>query len=104
MTTNEKDIANFKSWLKEHLPLGPVSVTFIKKDGTRRVMDCTTDPTYILFKDHEMHGVVSDKLRKVNEDVCTAFDLKFNGWRSFRWDSIEHVGFTVNNGHYIQTR
>ena len=43
MTTN-------KELIKEQLAAGPVIVTFTKKDGTRRIMPCTTNPTIIMFK------------------------------------------------------
>ena len=43
MTLNEKDFKLFKKWLTSHLAVGPVTITFTKKDGTDRVMECTTN-------------------------------------------------------------
>jgi hypothetical protein len=51
MTLNEADLKLFKKWLKSHLKYGPVTVTFTKKDGSERIMKCTTNPTYIMFKE-----------------------------------------------------
>lgn len=42
MTLSESDFKKFKRWLKGHLAFGEVIVTFTKKDGTERVMKCTT--------------------------------------------------------------
>jgi hypothetical protein len=93
MTLSEKDFKLFKKWLTGHLKFGPVTLTFTKKDGSDRVMKCTTNPTYIMFKDPSILESKSD--RKVNEDVMPVFDLDAGGWRSFRWDSIKSVAFTI---------
>jgi hypothetical protein len=93
MTLSEQDLKLFKKWLKGCLKSGPVTVTFIKKDGTERVMNCTTDPTVILFKDPTLHE--SKRPKAPSEDAQPVFDLKENAWRSFRWDSIKSVSITV---------
>lgn len=97
MTLSEKDFKLFKKWLTGHLKFGPVTLTFTKKDGSDRVMKCTTNPTYIMFKDPSILESKSDK--KVNEDVLPVFDLEAGGWRSFRWDSIKSVAFTIGEEH-----
>ena len=97
MTLSEKDFKLFKKWLTGHLKFGPVTLTFTKKDGSDRVMKCTTNPTYIMFKDPSILESKSD--RKVNEDVLPVFDLEAGGWRSFRWDSIKSVAFTIGEEH-----
>ena len=97
MTLSEKDFKLFKKWLTGHLKYGPVTLTFIKKDGSDRVMKCTTNPTYIMFKDPSILESKSD--RKVNEDVMPVYDLDAGGWRSFRWDSIKSVAFTIGEEH-----
>ena len=97
MTLSEKDFKLFKKWLTGHLKNGPVTLTFTKKDGSDRVMKCTTNPTYIMFKDPSILESKSD--RKVNEDVMPVFDLDAGGWRSFRWDSIKSVAFTIGEEH-----
>ena len=97
MTLSEKDFKLFKKWLTGHLKYGPVTLTFTKKDGSDRIMKCTTNPTYIMFKDPSILESKSD--RKVNEDVMPVFDLDAGGWRSFRWDSIKSVAFTIGEEH-----
>jgi hypothetical protein len=93
MTLNEADLKLFKKWLRSHLKFGPVTVTFTKKDGTERVMKCTTNPTYILFKEPAL--VESKKEKKINEDVMPVYDMEAGHWKSFRWDSIKSVSFTL---------
>ena len=46
-TLSEKDVVKFKKWLKSHLVYGPVTVVFTKKDGTERVMECTTNSSLV---------------------------------------------------------
>jgi hypothetical protein len=93
MTLNEADLKLFKKWLKSHLKFGPVTVTFTKKDGTERIMKCTTNPTYILFKEPAL--VESKREKKINEDVMPVYDMEAGHWKSFRWDSIKSVSFTL---------
>lgn len=94
---SEEDSKNFQEWLKSHLKSGPVTVTFTKKDGTERVMKCTTNPTYIMFKDPVM--LESKKERKVSEDVMPVYDMESKAWKSFRWDSIRRVTFGPEEEH-----
>jgi hypothetical protein len=93
MTLNEADLKLFKKWLRSHLKYGPVTVTFTKKDGSERIMKCTTNPTYIMFK--EPASVESKREKKINEDVMPVFDMEAGHWKSFRWDSIKSVSFTL---------
>jgi len=93
MTLNEADLKLFKKWLRSHLKFGPVTVTFTKKDGTERIMKCTTNPTYILFKEPAL--VESKREKKINEDVMPVYDMEAGHWKSFRWDSIKSVSFTL---------
>ena len=75
-----------------------LSVTFTKKDGTERVMECTTAPSLVPvdLKEERVHNTdMPKKERKVNEDVCPVYDLESKHWKSFRWDSIKRVEFTI---------
>ena len=84
MTLNEADLKLFKKWLRSHLKFGPVTVTFTKKDGSERVMKCTTNPTYILFKEPAL--VESKREKKINDDVMPVYDMEAGHWKCFRWD------------------
>lgn len=108
---NEKDSTRFKKWLKGHLAFGPVTVTFTKKDGTERVMECTTSAEIV--PQEPVHETNTDnpidfpkKERRVNEDVMPVYDLEAKHWKSFRWDSIKSVSFTIgdDNGNNSSTQ
>ena len=90
---SEKDLALFKKWLRSCLKFGPVDLTFTKKDGTERVMKCTTSQTIIMFKDPSI--LESKREKKPNEDVMPVYDLENNSWKSFRWESIKRVQITI---------
>lgn len=94
MTLSEKELALFKKWLKSHLAFGPVTVTFIKKDGSERVMECTTS-TSLVPPVEIKESTEPKKEKKKNEDVMPVYDLEAKAWKSFRWDSIKQVRFTL---------
>lgn len=91
---DEENSKLFKKWLKGHLKFGPVSVTFTKKDGTERVMKCTTSPSLVPSVEL-VEGAEPKREKKVNEDVMPVFDLEANAWKSFRWDSVKSVMLTI---------
>jgi hypothetical protein len=74
--------------LIEKLVAANVTVTFTKKDGTDRVMNCTLQesvipPAVVKADDAEV--------RKVNDAVLAVWDIDKSAWRSFRIDSIKSV-------------
>jgi len=93
---SENDSLLFKKWLKSHLAFGPVTVTFTKKDGTERVMLCTTS-TDLVPVEPIVEGAEPKREKKVNEDVCPVYDLESKHWKSFRWDSVKSVMFTIGD-------
>jgi WYL_2, Sm-like SH3 beta-barrel fold len=64
-----------------------VELTFIKKDGTERVMYCTLKEDLLPV----IEAKEETKERKVNEDVLAVYDVDAEGWRSFRWDSLTQI-------------
>jgi hypothetical protein len=102
MDLNEKDFGRFKKWLRGHLRCGPVTVTFIKKDGTERIMKCTTNPTYIMFKDPAI--LESKKDRKVSEDVMPVYDVEAGHWKSFRWDSLKRITIVLGEERELNSQ
>lgn len=78
-----------KEEVKQFLNQGVCEVTFTKKDGKERIMLCTT--AQIMIPPEHRPDPVPDTSRKVNEDVQAVFDLENDGWRSFRWDSVQIV-------------
>ena len=85
---DEKEI--FRKWLISHLKYGPVTVYFTKKDGTERKMDCTLKEENIVQYEKK-----TERVKTLNEETCPVFDLEKNEWRSFRYDALTKVEFTV---------
>lgn len=75
-----------KNEMSKALTEGVCEVKFTKKDGTERIMKCTT----------MMESIPEEKRPKStnhNDDVMNVFDVEKNDWRSFRVDSVKE--FTV---------
>lgn len=81
MAKINKTDANFESTVRNLLAAGKATVTFTKKDGTVRVMNCTTnqDSVPVPVPTGDIDG------------VQTVYDTDINEWRSFRWDSVQSV-------------
>ena len=93
-TLSEKDFKLFKKWLKGHLAFGPVKVTFTKKDGTERVMECTTALS-LVPQEPVVEGMTPKREKKVNEEVQSVYDLENSAWKSFRWDSVKQITLEI---------
>ena len=87
-----KEAEHARKWLKAHLVHGPVTVSFVKKDGSTREMRCTLDPS--LTVEYEKK---TDRTKEPNPDVQFVFDIDKREWRSFRFDSIMSVTFDLND-------
>ncbi len=81
-----------KDWIKGLLKDGVVEVTFAKSDGTERVMKATLKEEVI-----SEHWIPknTDSQRKYSEDVLPVFDIEAKGWRSFRYDAVKSVNFSL---------
>jgi len=90
-TWTDKDWNKFTDWLKGMLHVGPVTVTFTKKDGSERVMKCTLDPKEL----PEQVITENKKERKQSENSIAVYDLEAKGWRSFVIRSIKRVNITI---------
>lgn len=92
-TTNwsETDWDKFVVWLKGVLLETTVTVTFIKKDGSERVMNCTLNPSVLPTKEITNEA----KTRKQPTNTISVYDINQNGWRSFTIKSVKRVQFTL---------
>lgn len=86
MTLNKTHGENYVE-LKNILHKNIVTVTFEKLDGSERVMTCTLQEDFIP-QDMKPKGTVA---RTVNYDVISAYDIKSQGWRSFRLDKVKNI-------------
>ncbi len=82
------------TWLVGHLKMGPVTVTFTKKDGTERVMNCTLQSD-LLPEEPLKESAEPKKERKENADTLRVFDLEKKEWRSFIIKSIKQIRFDL---------
>jgi hypothetical protein len=79
-----------RKWLAGMLEQSVVEVTFTKKDGTERVMNCTLLEDYL----PETTGAGRSS---ASSDALAVYDVDADGWRSFRWDSIKAVKLSVES-------
>ena len=61
-------------------------VNFNKVDGSVRKMFCTLNPS-IMNIDSD-GGITKAKSKEANLDIVRCFDVKAQGWRSFRVESV----------------
>ena len=84
------DTPEGRKWIVDMLKVGPVRITFTKKDGTERIMNCTLKSELT-----ETYEKKTDKVKDPNPDICPVYDLDAKGWRSFRYDSVKTVEFDL---------
>jgi hypothetical protein len=87
----DNDWSEFSTWLKSVLKQSPAKVTFTKKDGSNRVMQCTLDPTLLPQKTL----TENTKPRKSNENTMSVYDLDAENWRSFIIKNVTSVELTL---------
>lgn len=87
----DTDWTKFETWLRGMLSNDTVTVTFTKKDGTERVMNCTTNPN-VVPKVEIKEGATP---RKVSETTMRVFDTDIKEWRSFTTKSIKQINVTL---------
>lgn len=81
-----EDQVNFRSWIKDVLQNETLTLTFVKKDGTIRVMQASLRPG-----DVPQNEKKTERVRLQNDEALSVVDLELNEWRSFRYDSIQNV-------------
>ena len=89
---NEKDQKEFREWLRGVLKMHETSVTFTKKDGSERKMRCTLNE----------NAIPSEKSPKKagkaqSEEAIAVFDVEKSDWRSFRFDSVKKIEFSIGD-------
>jgi hypothetical protein len=87
---DEKNKKAFRDWIKGVLRNETATLTFQKKDGTMRVMKAS-----LRDSDLPAYEKKTESVRKQNDEVLSVVDLELNEWRSFRFDSIKKIEFTL---------
>jgi hypothetical protein len=83
----------FANWITEVLKENTVTVTFIKKDGSERVMRCTLNPELL----PKVEVKENKESRKKSETSIAVYDLEADGWRSFVTRSVKRVTIEFND-------
>jgi hypothetical protein len=86
--------AETRNWLRDLLKSEVVTLTFTKKDGTQREMVATLSEARIpkTEKSTESAGT-----RKYSDEAQPVYDIEAEGWRSFRWDSLSKLEFSIGD-------
>ena len=81
-----------RNWLRDLLKSEVVTLTFTKKDGSQREMVATLSEARIpkTEKSTESAGT-----RKYSDEAQPVYDVEAKGWRSFRWDSLSKLEFSI---------
>jgi fibronectin type 3 domain-containing protein len=98
--SNEKEFKIFKEWtygLLRDNNVKHLCVTFTKKDGTERDMQCTLVSTKIPADKQPTTtiGLEEETNRQIDGSAVRVFDIEKQEWRSFRWDSVKKVSFDL---------
>lgn len=88
---SDKDWNKLTKWLGSVLKSNVVTVTFTKKDGTERVMNCTLNPELL-----PPAPITEDRTeRKQNKDTMAVYDTEAKGWRSFTIKSLKNIKLEI---------
>ena len=91
----DKEFEEFKTWTLGVLHddnIKDLCVTFTKKDGSERAMRCTLVEGRIpQDKQPKTEGTASTSAGS----AVRVFDTEKSEWRSFRWESVTKVEFTL---------
>jgi hypothetical protein len=79
-----------RDWLRGLLRDEKVTITFTKKDGTERTMVCTLAESKIPSEKSPKNTGKSQ-----SDEALAVFDLEKQDWRSFRFDSVKNIEFTL---------
>lgn len=84
---NENDWNKFHDWLVGMLHVTPMTITFTKKDGSKRIMNCTLKSDLL-----PKIEIKEDKQpRKKSTNTVSVYDLEAKGWRSFTLKNVTNV-------------
>jgi hypothetical protein len=81
-----------RDWLRTLLKERVVTLTFLKTDGSERVMQATLSEEIV---PKAVETAEPKKVRKISDEAQPVFDVEAQGWRSFRWDSVKKVEFSL---------
>ena len=89
-TASQVEQAAFREWVMGVLRMHTTEVEFVKTDGTLRKMSATLKPEVVVVTESK-----TGRTKKENIDVCSVWDIEAKGWRSFRFDKIKSISFSL---------
>ena len=69
------------------LKKGIFEVTFTKVNGEERIMNCTLHDK-VIPQATKKDPLTQTKVREINENVVSVWDVKAEGWRSFDYNRV----------------
>ena len=91
--TDDAGRQELRDWLHGVLQEGHAQIEFIKADGTHRSMTCTLNESLGAKPVNKLateKPAIADK-----KETCVVWDCNANGWRSFRWDRLRKIAFSI---------
>lgn len=89
-TASEKERKIFRTWVTGILREQDMTVDFEKTNGEFRSMTCTLEESRL-----PVTSVNKTTQKKANPEVCVVWDCNKQAWRSFRWDRLKRIAFTL---------
>ncbi|MFZ9241384.1 MAG: SH3 beta-barrel fold-containing protein [Chitinophagaceae bacterium] len=90
MNKSQIDTKEGKEWLRSLLRSEIVTITFNKKDGSERIMKCTLSESEI-----PTENLPKTSKQTHSDESIAVFDIEKTAWRSFRFDSVKKIEFTL---------
>ena len=102
--STDTDKLVIRDWVRSLLHKTPVTVTFVKADGTMREMLCTLDMARVPHDKLPKGDVAVEDLLKENKKPrkepdphsIRVYDLEKAEWRSFRFDRLQKITAEIN--------
>lgn len=91
----DKEFEEFKTWtlgVLRDANTKDLCVTFTKKDGTTRDMQCTLVESKV---PEDKRPKSETAPSETSGSAVRVFDIEKQEWRSFRWDSVTKVSFEL---------
>ena len=86
---SESERELFRDWVSGVLRQQEAVIDFAKADGAFRSMTCTLEESRLPAATNKTTQ------KKSNPEVCVVWDCNQQAWRSFRWERLKRIQFTL---------
>lgn len=101
--TTDQERESMRTWVKSLLLEQQITIEFEKADGTIRAMNCTLNEAhgakYSTKDDTSVNQQSDSRSEKILENkdphVQRVWDCDIGAWRSFRYDRLKRINFTI---------